>query len=804
MAVQAVIGALRANMSLDTGRFDRGIDRTKKKTDGIRLAFDSFRTAGKRLGNALTQIGFQYIGFLTIKDAFNRLMRQGSGEIDAMAKAARRLDGSIGGIRALELAASEAGVSASNLADEFSKMERALVSGSAESQKAMRRLGLSIQDLDGKDIDARIALIADRIHGLGLSSAETSHMLRQLGIMNQDMALLMRQGGDAIREARKDIIDYRAELSQVDVAAVEKGRDQISRLGYVIKSVTQEVVGQTVPRFGQLAQVITDSMREGGNLRMVMDQLLRSLDRLAVIVAVTATLFTVKYVGAMVIARIATLNFAAAVATLGRALRLIGISALVIGLSELVLQFIRLREAVGDTAEVISLLQKVWAEVVERMKMGLQLFILDWQRFDAKIQGIWFGLLAELSDAWTRFLIRIGPSINRLAATLGSDFRVDLIGAAQTATALRQLAREAERTEERSRAAFIELAQVMLSPLTSIKEIREALKSFEKELPENEAAVFRLSEGFEGLGAATEPVVDRLQMLQDRFEALRRSLDPIYDEAMRYAEAQNVLEEAFRANIISLEVYDELLEKLGESFKEAEEEAAEFGKGLMSLEQIGASLKSSMADTFASIVSGSQNANDAVRNLLQSIAKMIAQRAFMQALGGLPIPGFARGTDFAPGGLAMVGEEGPELVNLPRGSKVVSAQKSKQIMAELMQAFSRFKDDNNMLAEFAGNLIPGFARGTNFAPGGMAMVGEMGPELVNFPGSSMNSTASLEGGQTVIKVELSQDLEGRILEKANGHAVEIVQKESPGIIRKSVAAVGSMNKETGSYLGGRR
>lgn len=35
------------------------------------------------------------------------------------------------------------------------------------------------------------------------------------------------------------------------------------------------------------------------------------------------------------------------------------------------------------------------------------------------------------------------------------------------------------------------------------------------------------------------------------------------------------------------------------------------------------------------------------------------------------IPGFASGTSFAPGGLALVGERGPELVNLPRGSQVI-------------------------------------------------------------------------------------------------------------------------------------
>lgn len=34
------------------------------------------------------------------------------------------------------------------------------------------------------------------------------------------------------------------------------------------------------------------------------------------------------------------------------------------------------------------------------------------------------------------------------------------------------------------------------------------------------------------------------------------------------------------------------------------------------------------------------------------------------------VPAFAKGTNFAPGGLALVGERGPELVNLPRGSSV--------------------------------------------------------------------------------------------------------------------------------------
>jgi hypothetical protein len=42
---------------------------------------------------------------------------------------------------------------------------------------------------------------------------------------------------------------------------------------------------------------------------------------------------------------------------------------------------------------------------------------------------------------------------------------------------------------------------------------------------------------------------------------------------------------------------------------------------------------------------------------------------------------FAEGTNFAPGGLAVVGEKGPEIVSIPRGSKVYTNKESQQIVS---------------------------------------------------------------------------------------------------------------------------
>jgi hypothetical protein len=47
---------------------------------------------------------------------------------------------------------------------------------------------------------------------------------------------------------------------------------------------------------------------------------------------------------------------------------------------------------------------------------------------------------------------------------------------------------------------------------------------------------------------------------------------------------------------------------------------------------------------------------------------------------------FATGTSFAPGGMALVGERGPELVSLPQGSKVIPNGKTNSMMQGAMQA----------------------------------------------------------------------------------------------------------------------
>ncbi len=67
---------------------------------------------------------------------------------------------------------------------------------------------------------------------------------------------------------------------------------------------------------------------------------------------------------------------------------------------------------------------------------------------------------------------------------------------------------------------------------------------------------------------------------------------------------------------------------------------------------------------------------DAVKGLGSSIGDNIKG-----ALGGIGIPGFASGVQNFGGGLAVVGEQGPELVRLPKGTDVYSNAQSKNMVS---------------------------------------------------------------------------------------------------------------------------
>ena len=66
-----------------------------------------------------------------------------------------------------------------------------------------------------------------------------------------------------------------------------------------------------------------------------------------------------------------------------------------------------------------------------------------------------------------------------------------------------------------------------------------------------------------------------------------------------------------------------------------------------------------------------------------AVAGAAASALFTKAIGSIGVKGFARGTAYAPGGTALVGEQGPELINLPRGSQVFPTPKTNAMLSNM-------------------------------------------------------------------------------------------------------------------------
>jgi hypothetical protein len=357
---KSVIGALRVNLGLDSAQFERGAKRAQSSAQKLQSDFRRMALVAASVGAAL-----------------GAMAQRGAAEVDRLAKAGRRVDTTVTGMRALELAAREAGVSLGSLTDAAQNLDREVASGSRGATAAMERLGLAASDLQGLEADQKLALIADRVKEMGLSTGEASKLLQEFGIRNRDMVLLLMQGGDALRNARDDINSYGLALSQVDAAAIEAANDQIGRLRLVTDFLAQNLARVLIPAFGRLAERITDSLREGGLLRGVINAITRAgmvlakaLDIVTENLDSLVKLFAV-FVGAKIVVFIASVG--SAMVGLARIIRTTGLVMAAFNLiarskiTTLALMAAVIAEVTGQMDNMVGFIQRTGAAIMDAL-----------------------------------------------------------------------------------------------------------------------------------------------------------------------------------------------------------------------------------------------------------------------------------------------------------------------------------------------------------------------------------------------------------------------------------------------------
>jgi hypothetical protein len=404
-----LVGTLRARLGLNPAPFNRGLNKAETHSRGF----------ASRVGKNIALMGAAMAAAAVA--GIGAIVRKSMLFIDQQAKIARTIDGTVDGLRALQIAAGDAGVAQSDLNKSMqmigARLVEAEVKGGA-SADALDRLGLSAKNLLELDADKRLAAIADRVKELGLSSSQTTQFLMDMGVRSKAMSLLLTGGGDAIRAARKEVDELGLSLSAVDAAKVEQANDAMARIGRTGEAAGNRFAVAFAPALQSIAEGFRGSMREGGAFRGVIETIGQRVSGLVDFARDFVTISNAIIQNFKTMAGEGTV-FASLMSPLSGLLKIF--QYLKGGVSEAVSTLAHLIRTTGSWGDATAALAPLMSEVMGRIKLGFSGLVLQmqsgWLRTRADAVEASAGILGALLGAANKI---IGGYVGASAAIIAA------------------------------------------------------------------------------------------------------------------------------------------------------------------------------------------------------------------------------------------------------------------------------------------------------------------------------------------------------------------------------------------------
>ncbi|GAB5431211.1 MAG: hypothetical protein EpisKO_05810 [Epibacterium sp.] len=673
------IGNLKVSIGADTSELSRGIGRARALMGSLSRAA---KVAGVAAGAS----------FAVATAGMVAMTRGGLEAVDAQAKMARSVDGTIDGLRALQIAGGDAGVSVSEMNGAVQMMGKRLAEaareGTGPAADALKRLGLDARDLMEMDVDARFGAIADRINGLGLSAQDAAGLMREFGVRSNEVSLALLQGSGAIRNARSEVEKFGLSMSGEMAAKVEAANDAISRIGFVFEGMRNQLAVGLAPVLQELATSFQGATVAGGPLQTSVAALVGSFSNLARAILDPAFIEAATMFG---------VTIANAITGLSRVVVVLADNAEIAGAA-----MVALGAAMAFFSGPIGL-------AIAAVSGGI--FLLSTR----------LGSGAEAADAAAEAEKRLSAALdlvdtsNADAVASGEQLINTHIDQARAAISAAQAELALVRSREKSGNALLDQ-----NPLTAggnsgyAEDMASNTAAAEAELDAAEAQLERymkMLEGFkrsqfpsQGAGAgggsgvsvpSDEPASDpatSTEKFRTELEALIDRLDPAAAKTKAMAHDHAMLSAALLKGEITLEEYNSRVEQLKTLYADMPEKTSAAAAGVSKVnDELAKSPAAKMAEdvegAVGNLISRIDSGQDALRNFGIELVKIFAIRGISKILGGgdwlsgdlLSIPGNALGTNNWRGGLSWVGERGPELVNLPMGAQVIPNNKIGQL-----------------------------------------------------------------------------------------------------------------------------
>ncbi len=248
-----------ADFETDAGRAAKVAQRRAKEID------DAFRKAGTAIGIALGALGAGLaLATKSIKDTIDRM--------DEVSKASQKVGLPTEEFSRLAYAGDLADVSMETMVSSLGKLTKsqaAALDAGSEQAKMFDALGIAITGADGKlrtsgDV---LADFADRFAALDGSPEAMAAGFALFGRSFQELIPLLKDGGQAIRDAGAEADALGKTLSTDAGKAAEEFNDNLTRLQSAVGGVWMEIASGMLPQLNEMTGDMVSASKETDNLR---------------------------------------------------------------------------------------------------------------------------------------------------------------------------------------------------------------------------------------------------------------------------------------------------------------------------------------------------------------------------------------------------------------------------------------------------------------------------------------------------------------------------------------------------------
>ncbi|MDG3040435.1 phage tail tape measure protein [Roseicyclus marinus] len=603
---QSVIGALRANLGMDSAQFERGARRAQGASDDLR----------GRLGR-ITAVAAAVSAALTAMVASAASVANETSRLASVANATPEQ------LQRMASATNTVGINQERLADILKDVNERigdfLSTGGGEMADFFENIAPQVgvtadmfRNLSGPEA---LQLYVNTLERAGLSQQQMTFYMEALASDATLLLPLLRSNGEELERLGQASDRFGLRLSNGQVAALNETNVALGRVRDVMIGLRDQIGARLAPVITTVTEAFVTSAQEGGALSTVIQLLLDNVEALAAGMAAVSALLVGQVVVNIVRATGVVNTLAAAVGLLRSAFILmtgpVGIAVGLVGAALVVLdRFKTLNEnlppSIDDVREAQDLLNVALGGYAAGARGSGAEAIAYAQNLETTARAALAATEAQLAFNAARFAGVDREAMEVLAQQPGAETNPQL-------GAYREMLRQEEQAEELR---------------TSLENARRTLNSLRIEAATAGESIVELVFDTTDLDNATTEVVETVTTATDA------------------------------------------LSRLGGGAGRAADDIDEMADSLSEAESASDRLSGMFSSTMSGIIRNSGSAREAVSRLLDSLADMALQAAFQPVFSNLfggsslissIFGGFrAEGGPVATGRAYVVGEEGPE------------------------------------------------------------------------------------------------------------------------------------------------